>query len=66
MWWMLITDDSFKTTVKDKTPSGAEINENVKAVSYGSQLLEQAGIFKDLITIIEKALAIEWKPSKVL
>ena len=42
------------------------MNENEKAVSYGSQLLEKAGIFKDFITIIEKALAIEWKPSKVL
>ena len=42
------------------------MNENEKAVSYGSQLLEKAVIFKDFITIIEKALAIEWKPSKVL
>ena len=60
------TDDTFKTTVKKKTASGAEINENEKAVSYGSQLLEKAGIFKDFITIIEVDLVMEWKPSKVL
>ena len=51
---------------KKKHQVEAEMNENEKAVSYGSQLLEKAGIFKDFITIIEKALAIEWKPSKVL
>ena len=51
---------------KKKHQVGAEMNKNEKAVSYGSQLLEKAGIFKDFITIIEKALAIEWKPSKVL
>ena len=65
MWWMVITYDSFKPKVEKKKPSGAEINENKKAVSYGSQLLKQAGIYKDFITIIEKILAMEWKPSKV-
>ena len=60
-YWWFIQDYSEK-----KNQVEAEMNENEKAVSYGSQLLEKAGIFKDFITIIEKALAIEWKPSKVL
>ena len=60
-YWWYIQDYSEK-----KTASGAEINENEKAVSYGIQLLEKAGIFKDFITIIEVDLVMEWKPSKVL
>ena len=58
-WWFILVSSKKKT-------SGAEINENEKVVSSGSQLLEQTGIFKEFITIIEKTLALEWKSWKAL
>ena len=51
---MVITDDSFRCTVKN--PSRAEINENKKVVSKGIFVFKQAGIFKEFIIITEKPL----------
>lgn len=45
--------------------TGAEVNENERVLSDGSQVLNQAGIYREFSTIIDKALVLELKPSKV-
>lgn len=62
---MAIIDASFRSTVKRKEQLGQKINENEKIVSYHNKLLKQVFIFKEFITTIEKALAMEWKLCKV-
>lgn len=48
-----------------KKTNEAEINENEKVVSGGSQVLKRESIFKQFVTVIEKVLAVEGKLVKM-
>ena len=45
--------------------TGAEKGEQERVLSGGSQVLNQAGIFKEFGTIIDKTPVLELKPSKM-
>lgn len=69
---MVITSGLFTSRVKKNGTSEAKVktvygswNKTALGSFNGSQELKQAGAFKEVLSIKEKALALHWKPKKV-